>query len=229
MLKDHRPMEQRQSTSEGQSGAPSTMPAAPPWLRHTTQHPPDRRARMLDHMARARSVPQPKAATAPEPARKGGIDILRDAFGCMILSGIIAFLFQSRVPLYLGAFLFLTDGERIENALRAIGIRFEPGAIGPDIVKAFVSLFGWFALLASLRASVPAWLAAWMPPADSSWSFIAGIALAFAVAEAFATLAMRHALPWFGFEIRADGLIWSTIKLVMAIGALALLMLLGNP
>ena len=180
---------------------------------------------MLEHMARARSLPQPQAATASP--RASGMDILGDAFGYTVLFGVIALLFQSRIPLYLGAYLFLTDGERIEHALRVVGIRFEPDTVGPDIIKGFASLFGWFALLASLRGSVPACLAAWMPP-DTSWSTIAGIAVVFATVEASAGLAMRHALPWFGFQIRPDSLTATTIKLLMALGLLALLVLLGS-
>jgi hypothetical protein len=38
---------------------------------------------------------------------------------------------------------------------------------------------------------------------------------------------MRRALPWFGFERGPDSLACATIKLVMAIGALALLVLLA--
>ena len=195
-------------------------------MHRTTPYAPDRRAKMLEHMARARSLPQPQAAMVPAPARPSGIDILGDAFGYMVVFGIIALLFQSRVPLYLGAFLFFTDGERIERALGTIGIRLEPDTIGPDVVKGFVSMFGWFALLASLKGSAPAWLAAWMPPAES-WSFIAGIAIVLAIIEAFAALAMRRALPWFGLRVRPDSLGWTAIKLVMAVGALALLVLLG--
>ncbi|WP_228748094.1 hypothetical protein [Bradyrhizobium sp. BR 10289] len=154
------------------------------------------------------------------------MSILGDAFGYVVLFGVIALLFQSRIPLYLGTFLFLDDGERIELALAGIGIRFEPDTVGPDIIKAFAALFGWFALLASLRAPAPSWLAAWVPP-DTSWSFIAGIALALAVVEAFAKLAMRHALPWFGFHTRPVGVRWAAIKFAIAIGILALLVLLG--
>ena len=72
----------------------------------------------------------------------------------------------------------------------------------------------------------PGTLATWMLP-DTSWSFLAGIALLFAIVEAFATRAMQHALPWFGFERRPSSLACATIKLVMAIGVLALLVLLG--
>ncbi|MET4085437.1 hypothetical protein [Bradyrhizobium sp. S3.5.5] len=211
------------SPSDRQTGAAS--PAPPSWMHRTAPYAPERRARMLEHMARARSLPQPQAATASP--RASGMDILGDAFGYTVLFGVIALLFQSRIPLYLGAYLFLTDGERIEHALRAVGIRFEPNTIGPDIIKGFASLFGWFALLASLRGSVPAWLAAWMPP-DTSWSTIAGIAVVFATVEASAGLAMRHALPWFGFQIRPDSLTATTIKLLMALGLLALLVLLGS-
>ncbi len=180
---------------------------------------------MLEHMARARSLPRPQAA--PAPPRTSGIDILGDAFGYLVLFGIIALLFQSRVPLYLGAFLFLSDGERIEHALGAVGIRFEPDTVGPDIIKGFASLFGWFALLASLKDSLPAWLAAWMPT-DASWSTIASIAVVFATVEASGGLAMRHALPWFGFQIRPDSLTATAIRLLMALGLLALLVLLGS-
>lgn len=171
-------------------------------------------------MARARAVPQPLAAKATEPSRTSGWDILRDAYGYAVLSAVIAFLVQSRVPFYVGAFIVLTDSERIESALATIGIRFEPGAIGPEIVKGFVSLFGWFALLVSLRGSVPGWLVAWMPPAESSWSLIAGIALTVVIVEAFATRAMRRVLPWLGLEVRCDSLTWKVIKLALAIGAL---------
>ncbi|MGY8631748.1 hypothetical protein RAD15_04500 [Bradyrhizobium sp. 14AA] len=214
-------MEQRESPSEGPSGAASQLP---PWIRRTTPYAPDRRARMLEHMARARSLP--RATATPQPPLASGWNILGDAYGYTILFGIIALLFRSPVPLYLGAFLFLTDGERLESALRAIGIRFDPDTIGPDIIKGSVSWFGWFALLASMRGSVPAWLAPWLPPADS-WSFIAGIALALAVVEAFAALTIRRAGPWFGWAINPDSLIWTTIKLVIAVAALALLVLLG--
>ncbi|MDE5463871.1 hypothetical protein [Bradyrhizobium sp. CSS354] len=215
-------MAQNKSPSDDQAGIAS--PAPPSWIRRTAAYAPERRARMLEHMARARSRPQ--ATAAPEPLPTAGTNILADACGYAVLFGIIALLFQSRVPLYLGAFLFFTDGERIELALGKIGIRLEPGTIGPDIIKGFVSLFGWFALLASLKASVPDWLAAWMLP-DASWSLLAGIALLLAIVEAFATRAMRHALPWFGLESRPDSLGCATIKFVMVIGVLALLVLLG--
>jgi hypothetical protein len=215
-------MTQRKSPSDDQAGIAS--PAPPPWIHRTAAYAPERRARMLEHMARARSLP--RATAAPEPSQAAGTTIVSDAFGYAVLFGMVALLFQSRVPLYLGAFLFFTDGERIELALGKIGIRLEPGTIGPDIIKGFVSLFGWFALLASLKASVPAWLAAWMLP-DASWSFLAGIALLFVIVEAFATRAMRHALPWFGIERGPGSQTCATIKLVMAIGVLALLVLLG--
>jgi hypothetical protein len=215
-------MAQEKSPSDDQAGIAS--PAPPPWIHRTAAYAPERRARMLEHMARARSLP--RATAAPETSQAAGTTIVSDAFGYAVLFGMVALLFQSRVPLYLGAFLFFTDGERIELALGKIGIRLEPGTIGPDIIKGFVSLFGWFALLASLKASVPAWLAAWMLP-DASWSFLAGIALLFVIVEAFATRAMRHALPWFGFERGPGNQTCATIKLVMAIGVLALLVLLG--
>jgi hypothetical protein len=217
-------MAQHKSPSDDQAGIAS--PAPPPWMHRTAAYVPERRARMLEHMARARSLPQRQATAAPQPLHMAGTNIFADAYGYAVLFGIIALLFQSRVPLYLGAFLFFTDGERIELALGKIGIRLEPDTVGPDIIKGFVSLFGWFALLASLKPSVPAWLAAWMLP-EASWSFLAGIALLFVIVEAFATRAMRHALPWFGFERGPGSLTCATIKLVMAIGVLALLVLLG--
>ncbi|WP_314950842.1 hypothetical protein [Bradyrhizobium cosmicum] len=219
-------MAQRKSPSDGQNGI--AAPAPPPWMHRKAPYAPERRARMLEHMARARSAPQPQAATATAPSRVGALaDILRDASGYTILFGVIALLFQSRIPLYLGAFIFFTDGERIERALGTIGIRLEPETIGPDIIKGFVSLFGWFALLASLKASFPTWLAAWIPT-DTSWSTIAGIAVVFATVEACAALAMRHALPWFGFRIRPDSLTATAIKLLIAVSLLALLVLLGS-
>jgi hypothetical protein len=214
-------MAQRKSSSDNQSGAP------PAWIYRAPSRAPERRAKMLGHMARARSVPQQQAAQATKPPRSTGWDILRDAYGYAVLFGIIALIFQSLVPFFVGAFIFLTNGERIEKALATIGIRLEPGAIGPQIIKGFASLFGWFALLVSLRRFAPAWLAPWMPPADPSWSFIGAIALAFAILETIATFAVRSALPWFGWEIRSDSLTWKVIKLALAIGVLALLLLHG--
>jgi len=218
-------MEQPKSPSDGQAGVAS--PAPPPWMHRTTPYTPDRRARMLEHMARARSLPQRQAATAPELSRASGKDILGDAFGNAVLFGLMALLFMSRIPLYLGAFLFFADGERIERALAAIGIRLEPDAVGPDIIKSFAYLFGWFALLASFKGSVPAWLAPWIPPAES-WAFLAGIALALAIVGAFATRALRHALPWFGLKIGAESLAWKTTRLLVAVAVLACLVLLGS-
>ena len=66
-----------------------------------------------------------------------------------------------------------------------------------------------------------------MPPA-ASWSAIAGIAVVFATVEASAGLATRHALPWVGFQIRPDSRTATAIRLLMALGLLALLLLLGS-
>ncbi|WP_349516736.1 hypothetical protein [Bradyrhizobium sp. Rc3b] len=229
-----RPMAQCNPEIERSSAASAMTPRLPPWLSHPRQHPSDRRAKMLEHMARDRSLPQRHADSAPaalvpssSSAKNAISDILGDVIGHVILFGILALLFQSRIPLYLGAFVVLTDGERIESALATIGIRLEPETIGPDIVKRSAFWFGWFALLAALKGSVPAWLAPWMPPAES-WSFIAGIALLLAIVEAFTALAMRRALPPLGLEISPNGLVWTTIQFAMAMGSLALLVLFGS-
>ncbi|MFK4507732.1 hypothetical protein LPJ38_23895 [Bradyrhizobium daqingense] len=151
-------MEQRETISEEQSGV--ALPTLPPWMRPAAPYAPDRRARMLEHMARTRTQPQAIAAQPPaQSSRAAVMAILGDAFGYAVLFAIIALLFQSRVPLYVGAFVFLADGPRIESALGAIGIRFEPDTIGPDIIKSSVFWFGWIALLVSIRDAVPAWLA----------------------------------------------------------------------
>lgn len=222
-------MEQRKSTPEGHSGTPAmtTTPAA--WMRRTAPYSPDRRSKMLEHLARARSLPQPQPEFDPAAPRLPGLSakgILGDVIGYAVVFGILALLFQSRIPLYLGALVVLADADRIESALATIGIRFEPETIGPDIVKRSAFLFGWFALLAALKGSVPAWLAPWMPSAES-WSFIAGIALLLAIVEALTALAMRRALPPLGLEISPNGLTWTTIQLVLAVGTLALLVLFG--
>lgn len=219
-------MEQRKSTKNGQSGVPSATSAPPTWMHRATSYSPDRRAKMLEHMARARSVPQHQPAVAPVPARKSGLDILGDLFGYIVLFGAIAILCMSRIPLYLGAFLFLADDARIEGAFAAVGVRFEPDTVGPDLIKAFASWFGWIALLACLRTSAPVWLAPLLPPSQS-WANIAGIALALSVVEALGSLAMRRARLRFGWEVGLDGLTVTTIKFVIAIGALLLVVLLG--
>jgi hypothetical protein len=218
-------MEPRETISEEQSGV--ALPTLPPWMRPATPYAPDRRAKMLEHMARTRS--QPEATAAPPSAQSpfGAVTaMLGDAFGYAVLFGIIALLFQSRVPLYVGAFVFLADGPRIESALGAIGIRFEPDTIGPDIIKGSVFWVGWIALLVSIRDAVPAWLAPWMPPI-LSWSAIGGIAVALAIFDALAASTLRRAGPWFGLTIGPDSLVWTTAKFVIVVGVLALLVLLG--
>ncbi|WP_246668702.1 hypothetical protein [Bradyrhizobium sp. UNPF46] len=224
-------MEQGKSAPESQSGLPSVTTAPPAWMRRTAPYSADRRAKMLEHMARVRSRPQRRADLAPAAAATSGKiakDILGDVVGHFILFGVVALIFQSHVPLYLGAFVFLTDGERIESVLAMIGIRLEPETIGADIVKRFPFWFGWFALLGLLRGAVPAWLAPWMPPAES-WSSLAGIGLLLAVVEAFTAFGMRRALPPLGVEISPNGLTWAMIQFAMAVGALALLVLSGFP
>ncbi|MBR1132485.1 hypothetical protein [Bradyrhizobium iriomotense] len=214
-------MAQRKSPSDSQLGVAGQPP---PWMHRAAPYAPERRAKMLEHMARARSLPQGQAA--PKPPSTNDVEILCDVIGHVVLFGIIAILFMSRIPLYVGAFLFFTDGDRIERMLAATGIRFEPDAIGPDIVKGFASWFGWFALLGALKGSVPALVAQWMPPAES-WSVIAGIALLFACLEVFGSFAIRRAFAWSGLQHRSDGLIWLTIKLLISLGLLALVVLLG--
>ncbi|SFV00518.1 hypothetical protein SAMN05192541_109226 [Bradyrhizobium arachidis] len=220
-------MEFPKTTPEDQSG-PAPTKSVPRWMHRARPYAPERRARMLEHMARARSLPQRQAATAPERSAKSGQDLLHDLLGHIVLSGLLALIFMSRVPLYIGAFLFLTDGERIEALLGTLGIRLEPDTIGPDIIKGSASWFGWFALLAVLKGSAPAWLVPWMPPSES-WSFIAGIALALATVEACGAFAMRRASQWFGWGSWPDSLTWATIKFVIVIAVLALLVLLGSP
>ncbi len=199
-------------------------------MRRTASYSPDRRAKMLEHMARARSLPQRQVVVAPAPVRSGSgfQDVLGDVIGHAVLFGIIALLFQSRIPLYLGAFVLLTDAGRIEGALAGIGIRLEPETIGADIVKRFPFWFGWFALLGTLKDAVPAWLAPWMPAAES-WSSLAGTGLLLALVETFSALAMRRALPPLGLEINPNGLTWTTIQFAIAVGALALLVVFGSP
>lgn len=223
-------MAQRNSEIEGSSGASAMTPGLPPWLAHPGQHPSDRRAKMLEHMAHARSLPPGHADSAPAaPVLSGGsaTDVLGDVMSHVVLFGVLALLFQSRVPLYLGAIVFLIGGERIESALAGIGVRLEPDTIGADIVKRSAFWFGWLALLGSLKGSVPVWFAPWMPPAES-WSFIAGIALLLAFVEAYTALAMRRALPPLGLKTRPNGLPWTTIQFAMAVAALALPMLFGS-
>ena len=184
---------------------------------------------MLAHIARTRSVPQHQAAAAQPPTRPRlapGLAVLGDAYGYAILFGIIALLFQSYIPLYAGAFLFLIDGKRIDNASGALGIRFDPDAIGPDIIRGSTLYFAWLALLVSLRDHVPSWLVPWMPPA-ASWSLIAGIALALGIFDALAAAMIRRAGPWFGRAISPDGLVCTATKLSILGSALALLVLLG--
>ena len=214
-------MDQRKSPSDGR---PGIAPPPPAWMRRTAPYAPERRASMLEHMARARSLPRPQAA--PKPSRTNGVEILSDVIGHVVLFGAIAILCISRIPLYIGAFLFLTDGGRIERMFAVTGIRFEPAAFGPDIVKGFASWFGWFALLGALKGSVPALIARWLPPAES-WSVIAGIALVLACIEVFGSLAIRRVLARCGLEHDQRGPIWTAIKLLIALGVLALLILLG--
>ena len=221
-------MAQRYPEIEGSSGVSAMTPGLPPWLSHPRPHPSDRRAKMLEHMARARSLPQRQAgvASVPLPSGDGIANVFGDVLGHAILFGVIALLVQSRIPPYLGAFIFLNDDGRIERTLAALGIRLEPETIGADIVKRFPFWFGFFALLGILKGAGPAWLAPWMPPAEP-WSSLAAIGLLLAVVEASSALAMRRALPLVGLEISPSGLTWATIQFALAVVALALLVQSG--
>jgi hypothetical protein len=217
-------MEQRKSASEGQSGVPSTMPALPPWMHRTTQQAPDRRAKMLEHMACARSLPQPQAATtpaAPEPSRKTGKEYVADFIGRMMLFGLIGLVFQSRFPLCLGVFFFFSDGEFVEWVLRKLGIRLEPDTVGSDAIKSLPFFFGWAALLAYWKDTLPAWLVPSMP-ATMSLSFLVGTAFEIAAIVAASAAVMRRVLPWVGLDIRPNSLAWTTIQILVCLGFLAL-------
>src|SRR5947209_20418675 len=90
-----RPMAQEKSPSDDQAGIAS--PAPPPWIHRSAAYAPERRARMLEHMARARSLP--RATAAPEPSQAAGTTIVSDEFGYPFLFGIVALPFASRCRL----------------------------------------------------------------------------------------------------------------------------------
>jgi hypothetical protein len=140
----------------------------------------------------------------------------------MIFFGVIGFLFSSWFPVALGIFLFFTDDEFIEWALRKVGIHLVPDTLGPEFIKASVFLFGLWTLLVYWQDSAPAWLSPWLPP-SASWYFIAAAALGCAVLKVISVTVVRKLLPQFGIEIAPGRQGWATlVVLSMLIGPVVL-------
>jgi hypothetical protein len=145
----------------------------------------------------------------------------------MLFFGLIAVLSGSRFPIALGLFFFFTDDELIEWALRKVGIRLVPDALGATFISAFVWLTGASILFARWQGSAPAWVSSIAPPSPAPWYFIAGVALLCAVLAAVSTAAVRRLLPWFGIEIAPGSVTWGITRGLIGLGILGLLALLG--
>jgi hypothetical protein len=221
-------MERRDPVSNGHADGSSNAPAPPVWLRQTARHALQARGKMLEHIARRRSMGESKASdssAATRPSPKGAREFAREFAGYMVIFGLIALVCQSRFPVLIGAFLFFTDDAFITWVLETIGIRVVPDTLAAEFIKFFVFLVGWGALLGYWRNTAPAWLLPWMPPSES-WSFLAGIALLLAVVMIISSAIMRRGLPRVGVNIEPRSLVWTTIQLLIGLGLVWLLALL---
>ena len=177
---------------------------------------------------RASSQGQPGQSSNPSgPSRPGGlvefVEYVKRFISCMIFFGAIGFLFSSWFPVALGLFLFFTDGEFIDWALRKVGIRLVPDTLGSEFVKALVFVFGSWILITYWKDSAPAWLLPWIPPSDASWYLIGGAALFFAVLQIISVAVVRKLLPRFKIEIAPGRQSWAILVVLgMLIGLLML-------
>ena len=167
--------------------------------------------------------PSGEPASAPSPQRDGRyfLGLLTVYLVFFSLAGLV---FSSQLPIDIGAFLLLTDGELIEWLLQKAGVRFVPGTLGREFIRVFAFLIGLWVLLFYWRDSAPAWLSPWLPP-DASWSVLVGAAFA---AAAFNTVRAavrrtwrdgvafsRHSLDWALFGFAAVGLLGVLVSLLL--------------
>lgn len=214
-------MEQGGSNMDGRADTPSPAPLPPAWLRPATQLVPDRRRRMLEHMARYKFVAKrPAPGSSEDPPR--ALVFLAKFIACMLFFGFIGALASSLFPVCLGLFLFLTSDDFVEWALETTGIRFVPHAPGPEFIKFFVFTFGWGLLLGSWRDSAPSWLEPMLPP-KAPWPFFARAALLMAATAAIAAVIAGLLAPRAKDEPTDEGLGRKTAKFLIALGVLALL------
>ena len=174
--------------------------------------------------------PATAPAETPERSRRshwGVVEYIVSFVYYMLFFGAIGGWFHSRFPIDLGLFLFFTDDELIEWALRTVGIRLIPESFGTTFIGAFVWITGASILLARWKDAAPAWLSSGMNT-NPSWYVIAGAALAFAVLATISLTAVRKLLPWVGIKIAPGGIMWATARAVIEFGLLALLVLVGS-
>jgi len=167
-----------------------------------------------------------KAGAAPAPRTEWGAVHYAVSFVFYILFySVIAGLVRSRFPIDLGLFLFFTNEELIEWALRKVGIRLVPDTLGATFVGAFVWVTGASMLFARWKDNMPTWLAS-VFPLHAPWSFIAAAALGCAVLKVTATLFVRRVLPWGGIELTRDSLARTLVEGLTGFALLGLSMLL---
>jgi len=144
----------------------------------------------------------------PSPLRRDGKYFLGVLVVYLVFFGLVGLVFSSSLPVAFGAFLFLTDGELIDWALRKAGIRLVHGKLGPEFIKFFVFLIGLAVLVAAWKESAPAWLAPWLP-SRVSWPDLAVAALVGAALSTAATTAKRALRN--GIACRRDRLGWTAL------------------
>lgn len=214
-------MERGGPSTEGKAGTPAPAPTPPTWLRQTTQLVPDRRRRMLEHMARYKFVAKRPAHGSSEDPPRAVVFIAKFVL-YMVFFGFIGALASSLFPICLGLFLFFTADDFIEWALETTGIRLVPHAPGPDFIKFFVFAFGWGLLLGSWRDSAPAWLEPLLPP-KAPWPFFAGTALLMAATAAIAAAIAGLVAPRAKDQSAGESLGRRTAKFLICLVVLALL------
>jgi hypothetical protein len=145
----------------------------------------------------------------------------------MLFFGLIAAFLRSRFPIDLGLFLFFTNDELMEWALRKVGIRLVPESLGATFISAFVWVTGASILLVRWSASAPAWLSSIVPPNPPPWHFISGAALGCALLAAISTAVVGKLLPWAGIKIAPGSVPWKITGGLVGFGILGLVFLLG--
>jgi hypothetical protein len=166
-----------------------------------------------------RTVRLPGAETPPAVALWYSRLVLNVAF-----FGLVGALVGSWFPLCLGAFLFFTDENFVEWALRATGIKLIPESFGSVFIKSLIFLVGIAALIAYWKDAAPAWLSSQLPAGSPPWALIAGIALGIGLLSTASGWLMNLMLP----EIPGNSLTWTITRGGIALCMFGMVMLFSH-
>ncbi|MDB5600069.1 MAG: hypothetical protein JWN71_2113 [Xanthobacteraceae bacterium] len=151
----------------------------------------------------------------------------KDFFGKFILYalvfGVVSAVLSSKLPVAIGAILFVSNDDFIAWVLRKVGIQLVPDSLGANFISACVFLTTAWVLLAYCRESLPASLSSAVP-ASFSWAMV-GVGALGCAALAFVATAATRLLPRVGIHVRPDSVAGALTRGVIGFSILGLLYL----